>query len=411
MMFITTRILKPVLAVAAALTMVTKLAAQDAPAPPDLLSFANGALPVSVSSGPTDFRTGMTEAVRLIDGNPLKSVMTPKPGAATDMLQFVYALPAPTRFSGFGVPNVSETPSPYQTFFRTVELFGSMDGPEGPFLPIASGVLVAHDEKGQVSNLNLVADVPPARWVLLRLSGGLDVQVDKTFFEFSEVIGIGAQDAAPMSDRFNGVWKGRGVDIELAQDGPSVTGCYDKKDKLTGTVDGSVLRAVGQDAGGVPSHFILVVAEDGTLRGLRSTNGAPFKPYDGDATGAAGGCLPSEPPSIGCGDIVHGIRFDFDSDAIRPESDAILSALFAGLAQAQVAGIEIVGHSSSEGAADYNRNLSQRRAASVVANLVARGLPAARLSAAGMGEDVPIASNDDEAGRSLNRRVEIRCSG
>jgi len=53
--------------------------------------------------------------------------------------------------------------------------------------------------------------------------------------------------------------------------------------------------------------------------------------------------------------------------------------------------------------------LSERRAAAVVAALVQRDVAAPRLSAVGRGEAAPIASNDDEAGRSLNRRVEVRC--
>ena len=88
----------------------------------------------------------------------------------------------------------------------------------------------------------------------------------------------------------------------------------------------------------------------------------------------------------------------------------MIADLHQGLAQANAA-IQIVGHSSSEGAADYNRNLSQRRAQSVVAALVALGLDAGQISAVGKGEDDPIASNDDEAGRSLNRRVEVICAG
>ncbi|CAN0602472.1 unnamed protein product, partial [Ectocarpus sp. 12 AP-2014] len=88
-----------------------------------------------------------------------------------------------------------------------------------------------------------------------------------------------------------------------------------------------------------------------------------------------------------------------------------LDDLYAGLAGEGAAQIQIIGHSSSEGADDYNRDLSQRRAASVADALVARGLDVGRTAAVGKGEDEPIASNDDEAGRSLNRRVEISCSG
>lgn len=81
---------------------------------------------------------------------------------------------------------------------------------------------------------------------------------------------------------------------------------------------GNVLRAIGANNAGIPSQFVLIATEDGAIRGLRSTNGAPFKPYDGDASSKPPKCLPQEPPTLGCGSIVHGIGFDFDSDVIRP---------------------------------------------------------------------------------------------
>lgn len=115
----------------------------------------------------------------------------------------------------------------------------------------------------------------------------------------------------------------------------------------------------------------------------------------------------ARPP--GCGAIVHGINFDYDSAAIRPESAAVLDSLFAGLKDGQDTEIVIVGHTSSEGSSDYNLELSQRRAQSVVTALTKRGIEATRLSAKGSGEDQPIADNTTEAGRSLNRRVEIVC--
>ena len=71
--------------------------------------------------------------------------------------------------------------------------------------------------------------------------------------------------------------------------------------------------------------------------------------------------------------------------------------------------VVLEGHTSSEGTDAYNLALSQRRAQAVVADLVRRGIPSARLSAAGIGEARPIATNDDESGRSLNRRVEVHC--
>lgn len=385
--------------------------AQESAEPPDLMSFAHGVLPVAVVADPVTLKTGMAEATRVIDGNPVGFVLTPKWGPESYHVEIIYRLPAPTRFTRFAVPNVLETPSPSQTFVSTVAVSGSGTSADGPYSPLADGALTVHAEKGQVTELTLAADQPEVLWVKLRLSGGLDLQRDMTFFEFSELIGNGEQALPAMSDRFTGVWKGRGVDIELAQDGPSVTGCYDKRSLLSGTVEGNVLRAIGAESAGVISQFIAIVDEDGGFRGLRSSNGAPFRQYDGETSGAAPVCLAPEPPTLGCGDTVHGIGFGYDSDVLRASSDALIAKIHAGLSAETGKRIEIVGHSSAEGAADYNRDLSERRAASVVAALVALGLDPALVSAAGKGEDEPIASNDDEAGRSMNRRVEIRCSG
>ncbi|HEX9674274.1 MAG TPA: OmpA family protein [Burkholderiales bacterium] len=69
--------------------------------------------------------------------------------------------------------------------------------------------------------------------------------------------------------------------------------------------------------------------------------------------------------------------------------------------------IEVAGHTDSTGTAEYNRQLSQRRASSVANYLVSRGVGQARIMTAGGGEDHPIASNATDQGRAANRRVEI----
>lgn len=378
--------------------------------PPDLLSFAQGTLPLSAKSSVTDVRVGMEHAIAAIDGNPSIYVSMLKPALEDDVVEFLYALPAPTTFDGFAVPNVKETRSPSQTFFKTVEVFGSTVGPEGPFSLIASAVLATHAEDGQVTELTMDSELPGISWVRLRLQGGIDVQREKSFFEFSELIGTGMQEESALSDKFRGVWSGRGVKLELEQNGATVTGCYDGNSILEGTVQGNVLRALGEDSAGVPSQFILIATDDNSIRGLRSTNGAPFKPYDGETANTAPKCLAPEPPKLGCGSVVHGIQFDFNSDVIRPSSTVVLADLYDGLSQDGVTNIQIVGHSSSEGADDYNRDLSQRRAQSVVAALVSLGIDASLISASGRGEDEPIASNENEAGRSINRRVEVQCA-
>ncbi len=153
------------------------------------------------------------------------------------------------------------------------------------------------------------------------------------------------------------------------------------------------------------------MAENGVLRGVRSTNNGPFALYNGDSApqDASVKCPAPAAAALGCGSIIHGINFDFDSAAIRPDSEPVLATLFKGLSGDRSAAIVIEGHTSSEGTNDYNQRLSERRAKAIVDDLVKRGIDAKRLQAAGLGETRPIASNNDESGRSLNRRVEVKC--
>lgn len=376
----------------------------------DLMNFAQGVLPAAVTSGAEELRIKPEHAISAIDGSPKRYIAMGKPAKAGQFVEFLYALPAGTTFSAFSVPNVKETPSPSQTFFKMIEVLGSSQGIDGPFEVLARGEVSASAGEGDVTQLQMKPEQPRVGWIKLRMADGVDVQRDQTFLEFSELAGHGVQDEPALSTGFTGVWRGRGVKLELKQEGAIVTGCYDGNAILSGTVHGNVLRALGQNDAGISSQFVLIAGEDGSIRGLRSTNGAPFKPYDGDASNAALTCLEPEPPKLGCGSVLHGIQFDFDSDVIRPSSKVLLVDLYDGLLESGAASIQIIGHSSSEGADDYNRNLSERRAASVVGALVALGIDAPVLSAVGRGEDQPIASNEDEAGRSLNRRVEIRCS-
>jgi OOP family OmpA-OmpF porin len=69
--------------------------------------------------------------------------------------------------------------------------------------------------------------------------------------------------------------------------------------------------------------------------------------------------------------------------------------------------VKIEGHTDSKGSADYNAQLSQRRAEAVRNFLVNNGISPERITAQGMGEDYPIATNSTAAGRLQNRRVEV----
>ena len=376
----------------------------------DYLSFAQGALPVALSGDAEGLKVGMEQALLAIDGNAARYTLTPKPGHEQTQIVLLYQLPATTTFTEFAVPGVLETPSPSQTFVRGVEIAGSAVGPEDGFEVLASTSLETPAAKGEVTRIPASAAVP-VRWVRVALAGGIDVQREKTFFEFSEIIGYGQQETVPRSEAFTGKWKGRGVLLELQQDGARVSGCYDRAGDLKGTVSGNLLRATGETrTGGIPSTFVLAVDPNGHITGVRSTNGAPFRLYAGEASpGLTTECSEQEVAPLGCGAVIHGINFDFDSAVIRPESEELLAGLSEGLQASSAAAITVIGHTSSEGAEAYNEALSQRRAEAVAAAIVERGVDAARVSAEGRGEQQPIADNDTEAGRSLNRRVEIGC--
>ena len=78
-----------------------------------------------------------------------------------------------------------------------------------------------------------------------RLVGGIEILRDQMFFELSELVGNGTQEVPPLSDRFKDTWTGRGVALQLRQDGTTVSGCYDGTGDLAGTVSGNILRATG----------------------------------------------------------------------------------------------------------------------------------------------------------------------
>jgi OOP family OmpA-OmpF porin len=105
---------------------------------------------------------------------------------------------------------------------------------------------------------------------------------------------------------------------------------------------------------------------------------------------------------------LYGILFDFDKDIPRPESKPTLQEIAKLMDKMQQLKLKVVGHTDNRGSADYNLNLSRRRAAGVVAALTREyGIAADRLSSDGAGLGSPTASNDDEEGRAKNRRVEL----
>jgi OOP family OmpA-OmpF porin len=105
---------------------------------------------------------------------------------------------------------------------------------------------------------------------------------------------------------------------------------------------------------------------------------------------------------------IYGIQFDFDKSVIRADAQPQMAAIVELLRKSPDMKLSIIGHTDNQGAADYNQQLSARRANAVVGELISRyNISPERLAGQGKGLEQPIASNGDEAGRALNRRVEL----
>jgi outer membrane protein OmpA-like peptidoglycan-associated protein len=107
------------------------------------------------------------------------------------------------------------------------------------------------------------------------------------------------------------------------------------------------------------------------------------------------------------GSLQGGVLFDLNSSEISPEAAQVLGIGVALLSRDRSMAMDVIGHTDNLGPDDLNQRLSLARAQSVVDFLVAQGIDPARLSAEGRGPDEPIASNDTDEGRALNRRVEF----
>lgn len=105
---------------------------------------------------------------------------------------------------------------------------------------------------------------------------------------------------------------------------------------------------------------------------------------------------------------LNNIYFDFDRFELKPESFSELDRVNKFLIDNPDIKVEISAHTDAVGSDEYNLELSQKRAESVVNYLISKGIYSDRLIAKGYGESVPVADNETDEGRSLNRRVEMK---
>ena len=103
--------------------------------------------------------------------------------------------------------------------------------------------------------------------------------------------------------------------------------------------------------------------------------------------------------------------FDFNKSVLKPEAKAKLDDLVGKLKGISLEVIIAVGHTDAIGGDPYNQKLSVRRAESVKAYLVTKGIEPNRIYTEGKGKKQPVADNKTSEGRAKNRRVEIEVVG
>ena len=113
------------------------------------------------------------------------------------------------------------------------------------------------------------------------------------------------------------------------------------------------------------------------------------------------------------GDVIKlnlpdGVTFDFAKYNLKPQFYPALNTIASTLKEYNQTIVEVSGHTDSVGSDAANQTLSERRANAVSSYLMGQGVVRERFEVVGMGERYPVASNDTDSGRALNRRVEIR---
>jgi outer membrane protein OmpA-like peptidoglycan-associated protein len=228
---------------------------------------------------------------------------------------------------------------------------------------------------------------------------------------------------APLGD-ISGTYSTSYSKFHVRQQGTALVGCYESNDGLLdGAIEGRVMKITWRENEGKSvGPAVMVFAADGkSFRGYwwhkGGENGNPHGRWDGEKIGAQVGGCPHWSGSLagemkkqlaGEGRVrVYGILFDLDSAVIRPESKPVLDEVLGLLRGEPDWKLLIEGHTDATGGDAHNQTLSQQRAESVKAYLVATGIAAGRLQTQGYGESKPVADNATELGRAQNRRVEL----
>ncbi len=383
---------------------------QAAPEKVNLLSLHEGTLPVVE---PASY--GGWPAANLLDDSA-ESGWACETGKTRDNV-FVLEMIAPAVIERFEFDNAHVDEEGAGAKELTVEV-SPVSMKEG-FEPVLKAVLADRTDNQRFPAAKAVR----GRWVRLTLHSN---HGSESWTELFSIRGIGAKSAsaAPL-ESVSGTYETTYSKFHVRQQGTALSGCYEfDGGLLSGAIEGRLMKITWQEAGGPDDRgpAVMVFAPDGrSFRGYwwrgGQEKGAPAGEWHGRKLGAEVGGCPHWSGSVG-GEVrkkllsegrarVYGILFDLDSAILRPESKPVLEEVLGVLKGEAGWRVLIEGHTDSSGGDAHNLELSQRRAESVKAYLVAGGIDAGRLRTKGFGESKPVADNATELGRAQNRRVEL----
>ena len=163
------------------------------------------------------------------------------------------------------------------------------------------------------------------------------------------------------------------------------------------SVNGSYLMVLTQGA-----EYALYITKTGYLFKSLNFNYSEvtdFKPIIVD--------IELEPVREGSAVVLNNIFFDTDKYELKEKSAAELNKVVKFLSENPLVRIQISGHTDNVGTTDYNKQLSLKRATSVYTYLTNHGVSSNRLVSKGFGSEKPVADNNTEEGRTMNRRIEM----
>ncbi len=385
--------------------------AAPAPAAQDinLSAFANGALLENASSEYGD----SWQARWLTDENPATGWSTEK--GANGPFTIVISLPESSEIHALDFDSASVDKP--ERAAKDIDVLVSATSATAGFVPLTNVVLKSGGDKQHFA----LAKPGTGRWIKLVVNSNSG---DPEFTELMEFRALGkqlTQTAAPTN--LSGTYSGGGYgDFHLMQDGAQLSGCYEHNGGLIqGGLESHLMRLGWHEANGKGAAIMVLKRDGNSFEGWWAGDGSNewSATWNLKKTSDNVGSCPNWNPKAASGNIVatqladeghvriYGINFDVDSDHLRADAKPAVDELLGALKANPSWRISIEGHTDATGNAAHNLDLSQRRAASVKAALVAAGIAADRMTTAGSGQTKPLASNETAIGRAQNRRVEV----